>query len=68
MLHKVQHWLKKLKKLDSIRAPEVFVVVVLLVFGSFLAFRIPLGAGFDEETHLLRIWEMSAFEWIPNAK
>jgi len=49
-------------------APELFVLVILLLFGSFLAFRIPLGAGFDEETHLLRVWEMSAFEWIPNAR
>jgi uncharacterized membrane protein len=48
--------------------PEVFVLVVLLIFGSFLVFKLPMGAGFDEETHLLRVWEMSAFEWVPNAR
>jgi uncharacterized membrane protein len=68
MLHDVQTWLKNHKILSSIATPELFVVFVLLVFGSFLAFKVPLGAGFDEETHLLRVWEMSAFEWIPNAK
>ncbi|OGO61976.1 MAG: hypothetical protein A2032_05990 [Chloroflexi bacterium RBG_19FT_COMBO_49_13] len=48
--------------------PETLVLVVLILTGSFLAFKIPLGAGFDEETHLLRVWEMSAFKWIPNSR
>src|SRR4030042_685123 len=68
MLQKMQSWLKIYKQHVHITTPEVFVLVVLIVFGSFLAFKLPLGAGFDEETHLLRVWEMSAFEWIPNAR
>ena len=66
--HKMQSWYKNHKTLSYITAPEVFVLVVLIVFGSFLVFKLPMGAGFDEETHLLRIWEMSAFEWVPNAR
>ena len=68
MLQKMQSWLKNYKQQGYITTPEVFVLVVMIVFGSFLAFKLPLGAGFDEETHLLRVWEMSAFEWIPNAR
>jgi uncharacterized membrane protein len=26
---------------------------------------IPPGAGYDEEDHLVRVWELSAFSWIP---
>ena len=68
MLRKLQARWKNHKKLSGITSPEIFVLVVLLFFGTFLAFKIPLGAGFDEETHLLRVWEMSSFEWIPNTK
>src|SRR4030065_1580681 len=68
MLQKMQSWLKNYKQHVHITTPEVFVLVVLIVFGSFLSFKIPLGAGFDEETHLLRVWEMSAFKWIPNSR
>ena len=68
MLTRFQLWLQAHKKLKRLALPEIFVLVVLIVFGSFLAIRSPFGAGFDEETHLLRVWEMSAFEWIPNAR
>jgi uncharacterized membrane protein len=68
MLIKLQTWWNRQKYLSDITSPEVFVLVILLFFGTFLSFRIPLGAGFDEETHLLRVWEMSSFEWIPNTK
>ena len=60
--------LKSHKSLNWLTTPEIFVLVVVILFGSYLAFRVPLGAGFDEETHLLRVWEMSAFSWIPNQR
>lgn len=68
MFNKLQVWIQNHNKLNRLTPPEIFVLLILIVFGSFLAFRIPLGAGFDEETHLLRVWEMSAFDWIPNEK
>jgi uncharacterized membrane protein len=68
MLQKLKTWIKNPKRLSFISAPEFFVLIVIIGFGSFLAFKVPLGAGFDEETHLLRVWEMSDFEWIPNAR
>src|SRR3989304_4497694 len=47
-------------------APEVFLIVTLLVLGIIVCFMLPIGGGFDEETHLARIWEMSAFVFVPN--
>jgi uncharacterized membrane protein len=38
---------------------EIFFTALILVFGAFLIFVTPIGAGQDEETHLARIWEMS---------
>lgn len=65
---KLPIWWKEQNNTSGITSPEIFVLVILLFFGTFLSFKIPLGAGFDEETHLLRVWEMSSFEWIPNNK
>jgi uncharacterized membrane protein len=65
---KLPTWWKGHNNSSGITSTEIFVLVVLLFFGMFLSFTIPLGAGFDEETHLLRVWEMSSFEWIPNTK
>lgn len=49
-----------------ITGAELFTVSVLLVAGSVACFWIPVGAGFDEDQHLMRVWEMSAFHFIPN--
>jgi len=46
--------------------PEIFFVVLIFVFGAMLIFITPFGAGFDEETHLARIWETSKGVLIPN--
>jgi uncharacterized membrane protein len=40
-------------------------VVLLLAFGAPMVILIPPGAGYDEEDHLVRVWELSAFSWIP---
>jgi len=42
------------------------LLVVLLVFGISACFLLPLSGGYDEETHLLRVWEMSAYTFVPN--
>src|SRR5512141_723860 len=54
------HWMK------AISAPERFVVLALLVFGSIACLGIPLSAGYDEETHFVRAWEMAHLYFVPN--
>jgi uncharacterized membrane protein len=45
---------------------EIYLIVTLLVFGISTCLLLPVSAGYDEETHLLRVWQMSAFTFIPN--
>lgn len=47
-------------------APEIFIVLTLLIFGGFALLWLPVGAGYDEETHFVRVWQMSNFEMLPN--
>ena len=51
-----------------LRGEEIFTLLTLLILGIYTALVTPFGAGFDEETHLIRIWQMSAFSFIPNEK
>jgi uncharacterized membrane protein len=44
---------------------EIFLLLTLLIFGLGMIILIPLGAGYDEEDHLVRVWELSAFSFIP---
>ena len=44
---------------------EIFLVLTLLIFGIPMILLIPPGAGYDEEDHLVRVWEMSTFSFIP---
>ncbi len=44
---------------------EIFFVLMLFIFGLPMILLIPLGAGYDEEDHLVRVWELSAFSPIP---
>ena len=46
-------------------APEVTLLLILLLFGLPMVMLIPPGAGYDEEDHLVRVWELSAFSLIP---
>jgi uncharacterized membrane protein len=46
--------------------PENFVAVSLLVFGLIAALATPLSAGYDEETHFIRAWEMAHLYVVPN--
>jgi uncharacterized membrane protein len=50
---------------NSLLKPEVFFVTLMLIFGILAAFLIPMGAGPDEETHVIRVWEMSLLQVRP---
>lgn len=49
-------------------AAETYLLVVLCVFGLAACFLLPLSGGYDEETHLIRAWQMSDFQFLPNAE
>ncbi len=46
--------------------PENHFLLVILLAGLMAVVVTPFGAGFDEETHVARIWEMSAGVLLPN--
>ncbi|HXF85920.1 MAG TPA: DUF2142 domain-containing protein [Anaerolineales bacterium] len=52
--------------IKSLHVAEIYLVIVLLLFGGLVCFLLPISGGYDEETHLMRIWEMSALKFIPN--
>ena len=56
------------KRSIKFSAAEVYTVIVLLTFGLGVCFLLPIGGGYDEETHLIRVWEMSSLTFLPNEK
>src|SRR5215212_10468943 len=44
---------------------EISFLLILLLFGVPMSLLLPPGAGYDEEDHLVRVWELSAFSIIP---
>ncbi len=54
--------------LHAFSAPEKYVMVVLFFFGLIAVLTIPLSAGYDEETHFIRAWEMAHYYFVPNDK
>ncbi len=44
---------------------ELFLLAALAVFGTAFSLTIPLGAGWDEETHLIRVWDTAHLHFIP---
>jgi uncharacterized membrane protein len=46
--------------------PEKFFPIIILVIGVLMVFLTPFNAGFDEDAHLARAWEMSSGELMPN--
>jgi hypothetical protein len=46
------------------RVETLFIFFVLL-FGIPMIFLIPPGAGYDEEDHLVRVWEMARGSFLP---
>src|SRR4030067_97452 len=57
--------LKTRVKNSYISRVEIFLIFILLTFGIPMVLLIPPGAGYDEEDHLVRVWELSAFSFIP---
>jgi uncharacterized membrane protein len=47
--------------------PEKFFLYSSLIVGVLLCFIVPIGAGYDEDTHEARIWEISKGVLVPNA-
>jgi uncharacterized membrane protein len=44
---------------------EISFLLILLLFGVLMILLIPPGAGYDEEDHLVRVWELSALSFVP---
>lgn len=57
--------LKTRVKNTHISKVEIFLLLLLLTTGIPMVLLIPPGAGYDEEDHLVRVWELSAFSFIP---
>lgn len=57
--------LKSMVNNVRISGVEILLFAILLAFGIPMLLLIPPGAGYDEEDHLVRVWEMSAFSFIP---
>lgn len=49
-------------------AAEIYLIIVLFVFGTLACFLLPVNGGYDEEEHLIRVWEMSDYTFLPNEK
>lgn len=47
--------------------PEIFFAILILVIGIALIFITPVGANYDEDTYMARIWEMGLGHVIPNS-
>jgi uncharacterized membrane protein len=44
---------------------DVLLLLILSLFGLPMILLIPPGAGYDEEDHLVRVWELSASSLVP---
>src|SRR5688572_277662 len=49
----------------NISRVEIFLFFIVLTFGITMVLLIPPGAGYDEEDHLVRVWEISGFSFLP---
>ena len=52
----------------ALRRPEWIFILIALTSGIGLCFLIPMESGFDENTHMARIWEISGGYLIPNQR
>ena len=64
----MQARIKQLFTNNHLHGVEIYVLVMLFVFGLAACFLLPLSGGYDEETHLIRAWQMSDFQFLPNAE
>lgn len=51
----------------ALHKPENFFLVFAILGGLISIIFIPFGAGYDEDTHIARIWEISSGNLIPNS-
>ena len=51
--------------LIKISGTEGFLLIGLLVLGCTTILLIPIGGGYDEDQHLLRVWQLSDFVLVP---
>jgi uncharacterized membrane protein len=59
--------MKNSLKLDRVlKKPEVIFLAVGLLVGLLFCVFIPYGAGFDEEAHTIRFFDISGLHMIPN--
>lgn len=54
------------ERLSLFLRPEWIFFFTATFFGILFAIFIPYGAGFDEEQHVLRIYDAAAGRWLPN--
>jgi hypothetical protein len=57
----------KTQKKSAFLSPTALFLWISLIAGGILCVFIPFGAGFDEETHLARIWDVSGLHMLPNS-
>ncbi len=57
-----------LSKHGRLHGSEIYLIIVLLILGTLACFLLPVGGGYDEEEHLIRVWEMSDYTFLPNEK
>ncbi len=50
----------------SLSNPEKVFLILGLLAGAALCVFIPFGAGFDEETHLVRVYDLAGMHFLPN--
>ena len=63
----MQSTFKDTINITSLSKVELSLLLILLAFGIPMIVLIPPGAGYDEEDHLVRVWELSAFSFLPGA-
>lgn len=57
---------KELQKRMSLLDPAIIFLIVGFILGVFYCIAIPYGAGFDEEAHIVRIYDISGSNLLPN--
>ena len=56
----MQRIMKQRKRSLHFSWPEAVLVLGLLAMGIPTALIVPIGGGTDEETHMIRVWDMAA--------
>jgi uncharacterized membrane protein len=52
----------------QLHVAEIYLIIALLIFGVIACFLLPVNGGYDEEEHLIRVWEMADYTFLPNEK